>query len=683
MLTPQLVLSIAAKLVVDIFAGGGGWSTAYEQATGQHVHIAINHNPNALSMHEVNHPQAKHLIADVREVCPRQATGGIPVGWLHLSPDCTDHSQAKGGQPRDANVRALAWVTVRWSGTVRPDIISLENVVQILKWGRLIAKRDPATGRVVTLDMVMDPNTQKMVHRVADPGERVPVQNQYLVPDPKGLGRHWDRLVAILRSQGYTVEWRELNAADFGAGTTRTRLFMMARRDGLPIVWPQATHHKKPTKGQRGWRPAADGIDWSIEGNSIFGRKKELADATMRRIARGMDRYVLNSAAPFIVPIANWSRDGSHAASQPISTITAKPRGGAHAVVSPALVPATHHGADRAYDPREPARTITAAHRGEFMLSAPVLVQAGYGEREGQAPRSLNLQQPLGTVTAGGIKHALASGCLVQASHGEGKPGGAKRWGTGARSAQEPAGTFAAGSATFAAATAFMVQANGGYNATPAHDLRRSASTITNTGSQQQLITAHVSTLRRHSTGTEADGPVAGISAGGQHHGLVAAHLTAMSQNVTGSDPRDPAQTILAGAARYGLVEYDLAPEDEAGALRVAAFLMRYYGEGGQWGDLREPASTLTTRDRLALVTVHIQGTPYVIVDIRLRMLTPAELYDLQGFPKGYTITHGHDGRAFTKSQQVHMVGNSVSPPPAIALIAANAPRELLLRKAA
>lgn len=559
MLNPQLILGISPKLVVDIFAGGGGWSTAYEQATGQHVHIAINHNPDALSMHEVNHPQARHYIADVWEVCPRQATGGLPVGWLHLSPDCTDHSQAKGGQPRRKNIRALAWVTVRWAGTVKPDIISLENVVQILKWGRLIAKRDPATGRVVKLDGT-----------VAEPGERVPVQNQYLVPDPKQQGKHWDRLVAILRGQGYIVEWRELNAADYGAGTTRTRLFMMARRDGLPIAWPQATHFKNPIKGQKRWRAAADGIDWSVEGRSIFNRPRPLADATMRRIARGMKRYVLDSADPFIVPIANWSRDGSHSARQPISTITAKPRGGSHALVT------------------------------------PTLVQTGYGEREGQAPRALDIGKPIGTIVAGGLKHAVASG--------------------------------------------FMVQANGGYNSTPAHDLRRAASTITNTGSQQQLITAHLTTLRRHSTGTASSEPLSTMAAAGQHHALV---------------------------------EYDLASDEEAGALRVAAFLMRYYGEGGQWGDLRDPASTLTTRDRLALVTVHIRGTPYVVVDIRLRMLTPAELYDLQGFPRDYIITHGHDGRIFTKSQQVHMVGNSVSPPPAVALISANVPKELLLRKAA
>lgn len=221
MLAPQLTLGLAAKLVVEIFAGGGAWSTAYEQATGQHVHIAINHNPDALSMHEANHPQARHFIADVREVCPRQATGGMPVGWLHLSPDCTDHSQAKGGQPRRREIRALAWVTIRWAGVAQPDIISLENVLQILKWGRLIAKRDPATGRVVTLDTVPHPTLKKkVIYRVAEPGERVPVHKQYLVPDPKDQGRHWRGLVELLRGMGYVVEWRAMDSADYGAGAS-------------------------------------------------------------------------------------------------------------------------------------------------------------------------------------------------------------------------------------------------------------------------------------------------------------------------------------------------------------------------------------------------------------------------------------------------------------------------------
>lgn len=552
MLTPQLDLDIAPKLVVDIFAGGGGWSTAYEQATGQHVHIAINHDPNALSMHAANHPQTRHLISDVWEVDPREATGGQRVGWLHLSPDCTDHSQAKGGQPRSRKIRALAWVGAYWSGTVHPDIIGLENVKQILKWGPLIAKRDKATGRVI-----------KLSGGVAAPGERVPIENQHLIPDPRHAGRSWRKLVSIWRTQGYVVEWRVIKACDYGAGTTRERLFAIARRDGRPIVWPEPTHAAKPKRGQKAFVVAADGIDFSIEGRSIFGRKHPLADATMRRIARGVKRYVLESADPFIVPIADWSRDAVQDVRKPLSTITAWPRGGKHVVV------------------------------------APTLVQCGYGEREGQAPRSLDLQKPLGVVTAAGIKHAVAC--------------------------------------------AYMMQANGGFNTTSGHDLSKPTSTITNTGSQQQLVTVHLMTNTSDHRGRAMNEPIPTIATGGHH----------------------------------ASVECVLSPDDEAAALQVTAFLMRYYGEGGQWGDLRESCATITTRDRLALVTVQLQGTPYVIVDIRLRMLTPRELYRLQGFPESYIIESGHDGRAFTKSQQVHMVGNSVSPPPAAALIAANAPQEL------
>lgn len=556
MITPQFVLALGAKIVVDIFAGGGGWSTAYEQATGQHVHIAINHNPDALSMHEANHPQTRHYVSDVWEVDPYSVCEGRQVGWLHLSPDCTDHSQAKGGQPRSRVIRALAWVGVRWSGTVKPDVISLENVAQIQKWGTLIAKRCPDTGRVI-----------KLSGGVAAPGERVPVQDQFLIPNPKTIGRNWQRLLAIWRSQGYVVEHRVLRASDYGAGTTRARLFAIARRDGQPIVWPEATHAAKPTKTQKRQVVAADGIDFSIPGNSIFGRKKPLAEATMRRIALGMHRYVLDSTDPFIVPISDWSREAVQSVREPLSTITAWPRGGKHAII------------------------------------APTLIQAGYGERDGQAPRALDLAQPLGTVTAGGIKHALA--------------------------------------------------------------------------------VAHLTAMGQNAVGSDLRDPAQTILAGATRFGVVAAHLTTLRRNCIGTHPAAPISTITAGAEHHGLVQYELAPEDEAGALQVAAFLMRYYGSGGQWGDLRDPAATLTTRDRLALVTVFVRGTPYVVVDIHLRMLTPRELYRLQGFPDNYIIDRGHDGRIFTKTAQVHMVGNSVSPPPAVALIAANVPQELLLRKAA
>lgn len=610
-------------------------STALEQAFGRHVDIAINHDRDAVEMHKVNHPQTRHYLADILEVCPKEATQGRPVGWLHLSPDCTDHSQAKGGQPRDRKIRALSWVGVRWAGQTLPDVISLENVVQILKWCRLIAKRDKVTGRVI-----------KLSGGVAAPGERVPLHDQYLVPDPKRLGETWRKFVAALVRLGYVVEWRVLVAADFGAPTTRKRLFMIARRDGLPIVWPEPTHYKSPAKGQQRWRSAAECIDFSDLGTSIFSRKRPLADATMRRIALGMKKFVLDSADPFIVPL-------------------------------------THHGAPRAYPLTEPLRTVTAAHRGELALSSPVLVQAGYGEREGQAPRALDIGKPLGVVTAGGNKFALAAPVMIQASHGQGRPGGVQRWGSGAKAAQDPLGAITACGSDHAVATAYLAQMNGGFNETTGRDLRQPTTTITNAASQQQLVAASMVQLRNNCDAAGADDPLATISAQGGHHALMAAHLTALGENAVGSDARDPMQTVLAGAARYGLVQYNLSSDDEAGALRVAAFLIRYYGQGGQLGDVNDPFHTMTTKDRLALVTVFIQGSPYVIVDIKLRMLKPAELYRGQGFPANYIIDRGADGRLFSKSAQGRMCGNSVSPPPGAALVRANLPPEERWRMAA
>ena len=557
-MNPQHRLLFDDELIVDLFAGGGGLSTACEQALGRSPDIAINHNDDALSMHRANHPQTRHFVADVFEVCPRGATQGRPVGYLHLSPDCTHHSQAAGGQPRDERIRALTWIGCRWGGQKRPRIITLENVRQILKWGPLIAKRDKATGRVL-----------KRCGTVAEPGEHVARRDQFLVPDPKREGTTWRAFVRSLQAMGYVVEWRILCAADYGAGTTRERLFMVARCDGKPIVWPEPTHFKTPARGQKRWVPAAECIDWSIPCPSIFERAKPLAPATLRRIARGIQRFVLDSADPFIVNMAHGGKLES--VTDPVSTIATE-KGGCRAVVAPSLVQVAHgegkpggvqrwgSGVRSALDP---LGTATASGGGGYALMAASLVQTGYGEREGQAPRSLDITEPLGTIVGTG-KHA--------------------------------------------AACAYLMQANGGFNETPGHDPRRPVSTITNSGSQQQAVAAHLA---------------------------------------------------------------QLSPEHEAGALRVAAFLTTYYGNG-QECDPRDPMNTVTTRDRLALVTVVLKGTPYLIVDIGLRMLTPRELYRAQGFPPDYQIEVGHDGRRFPKSAQVRMVGNSVSPHPAAALIAAN-----------
>ncbi|BAW27500.1 DNA cytosine methyltransferase [Pseudomonas putida] len=628
------------ELVVDFFCGGGGAGTGLEMGLGRKVDVAKNHSPAAISMHTANHPHARHFTTDVFEGDPDAECQGRPVGWFHMSPDCTHHSQAAGGQPRKREIRNLSWIGLKWGGKKKPRVISLENVKQILQWGPLIAKRDKATGRVITLDLVPHPtNPKKTVNRVAEPGEQVPVSNQFLVPNPKRRGITWRRFVQLLEGMGYQVEWRIIKACDYGAPTSRERLFMIARCDGQPIVWPEPTHAKNPAKGQQKWRTAADCIDWTVPSNSIFGRKKALAEATLRRVAKGMKKFVLDNPQPFIVPIANWSGESVQSLNDPLRTITAWPRG------------------------------------GTFAVASPTLVQTGYGEREGQQPRVPGLDQPLGTIVAGGVKHALTSAVILPATHQ-----GSDR----VNDPAEPLPTVTAANrgelmmanpvmvSASSIASAFVEQANGGFNTTPARSMNDPMSTVTNTGSQQRLVTAQLATLRNGSTGQQAEAPLSTVTAG-DHHALVAANLLHLRGNCDSRAVDEPLHTVSAGGTHHGLVEYTLSPEHEQGALQVAAFLIRYYGTENM-SACDEPMSTITTKDRLALVTVYVKGTPYVIVDICLRMLQPHELYRAQGFPANYIIDVGADGVPFTKTEQVHMCGNSVSPPPMAALARANDP---------
>lgn len=458
----RLQVDRSHELIVDSFAGGGGASTGIEWATGRSPDIAINHDAEALAMHQRNHPDTVHYQEDVWKVDPIAVTKGRPVGLMWLSPDCKHHSKAKGTAPRSSKIRGLAWVGVHWAKTVRPRVIILENVEEFQDWGPVLPD-----GR----------------------------------PCPERRGMTFARFVKQLENLGYAVEWRELIAADYGAPTIRKRLFLIARCDGEVIVWPKPTHSKVRARGTKAWRPAAECIDWDLPCPSIFTPGRNLADNTMRRIARGIDRYVL-SGKPFVVPV-------------------------------------THQGDSRVHDIEEPLRTVTAAQRGELALISPFIAPITHSGDS----RVLRADEPMRTITASrGGEHALVA--------------------------------------------AFLAKHYGG-NESPGWDLRRPISTITTQ----------------------------------DHH-----HL-------------------------------------------VMAFLLKYYGTD-QDPRLLEPMHTLTTKHRLALVTV--EGIDYRIADIGMRMLQPRELFRAQGFPDSYQIDTGADGSPLTKTAQVRMCGNSVCPPNAAALVAAN-----------
>lgn len=427
MLKPQLILGLNEEITVDLFAGGGGASTGIEQAIGRHVDVAVNHDPEAVALHAANHPQTKHYISDVFEVDPLAVTEGRPVGLLWASPDCKHFSKAKGGKPVSKKIRGLAWVVVKWVRTLKesgthPRIICLENVEEFQDWG--------------------------------------PLQEDGM-PCPIRKGLTFRRWKAQLENLGYVVEHRELRGCDYGAPTTRKRLFLVARRDGQPIVWPKPTHAQKPAKGSglKPWRTAAECIDWSIPCPSIFERERPLAEATQRRIAHGVKRYVLDNPRPFIVPV-------------------------------------THQGDNRVHDSREPVRTITSAKRGELALVSPTLIQTGYGERPGQAPRVPGLDKPLGTCVDG-QKHALVA--------------------------------------------AFMNQHNTGM---VGHHCTAPVSTIVGKGCTQALTTSNLVKLRGTSNSADTGRPLDTISAQGQHHAEVRAFL--IRYFGTDQDPRlsDPLATI-------------------------------------------------------------------------------------------------------------------------------------------
>jgi DNA (cytosine-5)-methyltransferase 1 len=389
-------ISIFDPMIIDYFAGGGGASTGIELAFGRPVDLAVNHDPAAIQLHEINHPFTKHLTESVFDVDLKRECQGRHVAFMWLSPDCTHFSVARGGTPVKKEIRGLAWIAVRAAHDVQPDVIMLENVKEILTWGRVRAKRDSETGRVIKVD-----------GSIAEKGKTIPSSEQAMEPDPNDKGKLWTRFVNTLRILGYEVEWRVLKGCDYGAPTTRERLFMIARRDGYPIVWADPTHgdpnSEEVKRGEKKpWRTAAECIDFSKYTPSIFERKKPLAENTLKRIVRGLDKFVIKSSKPFIIPTGYGERKGQ---SPRVNNIFNPPLD-----TSKTITTQTNHnplysvtlfsigqtgGGDRIRSVDTPHNTFVS--KAESCMSIGVLSKAYGGNYKGAGSK---LSDPLHTITA-------------------------------------------------------------------------------------------------------------------------------------------------------------------------------------------------------------------------------------------------------------------------------------------
>lgn len=640
------------RMTVVLFAGMGGGCDGLEQA-GFHVHLAVNHDPIAVAVHQKRHPHTKHLRTDVFEVDPVEATQGRGVRMMHASPDCTHFSVAKGSKPVSKRRRSLAWVICRWMGKVRPEVVTLENVWEITTWSPLIAKRDPATGRVLKLD-----------GSVAAKGERVPVQEQQLVPDPKKRGQIWRAFVRHIRERlGYSFEFKKLCCADYGVPTIRTRLFGVAKADGSPIDWPSRTHAprgKAKAMGLKPWVGADTILDWSLPVRSIFGRKKDLAPATMRRTAHGFVRHVLQAEKAYIVPITHTQgANAARAASQPMPTITTA-KGGEQMVAVPHI--AKFRTGAKGADVLDPLPTFTANSFEKRPGGAvPLGVVAAHLTKFNQNGVGSDPQEPLDTLVAQAPRHAVVSASLIQSGYGE-REGQAPR----ALDLKEPAGTQVAGGSKAALVAAFLAQNNTGEPGRRAED---PLSTIVAKGSTQGVVALSLQRQFGNSVGADIADPAPTVTVGGSGKtALVAATLGNMhGSNVSGRPVDEPLATLSAGGSHAHL---------------ILGFLQHYFGSGKQDDDVRSPLGALTAKARYGLVEVMVDKVAHYVDDIGIRMLEPEEGAAAHGFAKGSLPSEIEvDGkvRRLTKTQKYHLVGNSVPPEMVRLLAELNGHRELMV----
>lgn len=580
--------SVLNEIIVDNFAGGGGASTGIELAAGRVVSITINHDPDAILMHRTNHPYSEHYQASVWDIDPVEVCKGRPVGLAWFSPDCKHFSKAKGSALVDRNIRGLAWIVLRWAARVRPRVIILENVEEFTTWG--------------------------------------PVRKGK--PVKQKAGQTYAQWKRQLEGLGYDIDSRLLVAADYGAPTSRKRFVLVARCDGRPIAWPERTHAPADSEEVRSgkclpWRSAAEIIDWSIPCPSIFASKQEikeqygisavrpLADNTLRRIVRGVDKFTIKAARPFIVE-CNHSGGGHVASSdEPYKTITAKHTGGVCTpVLSPCVVQDKFQNGARSAE--NPLSTVTAV--GSHELCTANLIQ--YHTEQTENVRANGVEAPIPTVDASN-RYGLTVASLVE-YYGNGQP----------IDISDPMHTVT--SHDREALTAVHVQKyfDGGYKG----------------------------------CGDTAEHPLPTVTAA-DHNAICAAHIAEFKGSDIGQNADRPLRTVTASAGEFGIVSTRIIKYEGGVSIdrwpQVRSLLNKYCDY-----NLAENE----------LLLINISGAWYFISDIGLRMLTPRELYNAMGFPADYIIDRDYLGNAYGKTKQVARCGNAVCPPMAEAVVRANLP---------
>lgn len=572
--------TLTDEIIVDNFAGGGGASTGIEIATGMAVAIAINHDPAAILMHKTNHPYTEHLQASVWDVDPKAVCRGRPVGLAWFSPDCKHFSKAKGAALVDRKIRGLAWITLRWAATVRPRVIILENVEEFQTWG--------------------------------------PVRKGK--PVKKLAGTTFRKFISQIEALGYTVEFRELVAADFGAPTSRKRFYMIARCDGKPIVWPKPTYSKTGADGLPKWRAASEIIDWSLPCPSVFASKAEimeryglkavrpLAKNTMRRIIRGVDKFTIRSGKPFIVQ--QKFQNAAQNIEKPLTTVTAV---GAHELCKPLLAPMTVTNTSNSVGGTvgAPVHTVTTA--GNQMLVMPFLAECNHSGGGHIAP----VTDAHKTITA---KHTggIVAPSLIQYHTEQTESARASGLGT-------PINT---------------VDASNRYGLTCANLVEYyTCGRPLDVQDPMHTVTSH------------------------DREAVVAAHVVKFKGDNLGHGANEPMQTVTTSAGEFAACD---------------AYLAKMHGgdELGYWPLIRDLLNEFCgyTLAEDEVLLLEIGGTLYYIADIGLRMLSPRELYNAMGFPPDYIIDRDYLGHEYGRSKQVARCGNAVCPPVASALVRANLP---------